>query len=144
VRPPIFLSAKVAVKKWSNEDIMKTTIRTACAALAVAALCGCGVPKEEHQKLQDECAAVKQQFARAQQDIQALKGALDQKDAETAGLSQQFQAQKTAYEALIKRQAGLIEAAAKGKGTSSTNGKSAAPVAKGKASSKTPAKKAAH
>lgn len=122
---------------------MKTTIRTACVALAVAALCGCGVPKEEHQKLQDECAAVKSQLARAQQDIQALKGALDQKDSEAAGLSQQFQAQKTAYEALIKRQAGLIEAAGKAKAPPAAK---TAPAAKGKTAGKTtkaPAKKAA-
>ncbi len=122
---------------------MKTTIRTACAALALAALCGCGVPKEEHQKLQDECAAIKSQLARSQQDVQALKGALDQKDSEAAGLSQQFQAQKTAYEALIKRQAGMIEAAAKSKAPAPT--KSATPAAKGKApakAAKAPAKKA--
>jgi hypothetical protein len=133
----------VAVEKWNNEDMMKTTIRTVCAALAVAALCGCGVPKEEHQKVQDDLAAAKSQLARAAQDIQALKGALDQKDAEAASLSQQFQAQKTAYEALIHRQGAMIEAANKGKSTGSTNGKTAAPATKGKTAGKAPAKKAA-
>ncbi|MCX7009752.1 MAG: hypothetical protein NTY53_21340, partial [Kiritimatiellaeota bacterium] len=69
---------------------MKTIIRTTCVALAVAALCGCGVPKEEHQKVQDELAAANSKLARATQDIQALKSALDQRDTEVAGMSQQF------------------------------------------------------
>lgn len=112
---------------------MKTIIRTACVTLAVAALCGCGVPKEEHQKSLDELAAANSKLARAQQDIQALRGALDQKDAEVAAVSQQFQAQKTAYEALIKRQAGLIEA--KGKGSTGSTKSAPAPT-KGKAPAK--------
>ena len=33
---------------------MKTIIRNVCMTLAVAALCGCGVPKDEHQKKLDE------------------------------------------------------------------------------------------
>ncbi len=135
------MTAKVADKKWDNEDIMKTTIRTVCVALAVAALCGCGVPKEEHQKVQDDLAAAKSQLARAQQDVQALKGALDQKDAEASNLTQEFQKQKTAYEALIKRQAGLIEAANKGKSTAAP--KATTPAAKAKTTGKAPAKKAA-
>lgn len=110
---------------------MKTIIRTACMTLAVAALCGCGVPKEEHQKTLDELAAANSKLARASQDIQALRGALDQKDAEVAAISQQFQQQKTAYEALIKRQAALI------KGPATTPTKPTNSSTKGK----TPAKK---
>ena len=121
---------------------MKTTIRTVCAALAVAALCGCGVPKEEHQKVLEDLAAANAKCVRAQQDNQALNNALSQKDAEAASLSQEFQKQKTAYEALIHRQGAMIEAA-KAKGPGSPVVKSTNPATKGKAPSKTPAKKAA-
>ena len=112
---------------------MKTIIRSACVVLAVAALSGCGVPKEDYQKLQDKATATEQQLARAQQDIQSLQNALQQKDAELSNANQQFQAQKQAYEGLIKRQASMIEAA--------KGGAKATPAAKGKAA-KTPAKKA--
>jgi len=110
---------------------MKTMIRSVCVVLAIAALSGCGVPKEDYQKLQDKATATEQQLARAQQDIQTLQNALQQKDAELANASQQFQGQKQAYEALIKRQAAMIEAA-KSK---------AAPAAKGKSAKATTAKK---
>lgn len=134
------MTAKVAANKWNNEDIMKTIIRTTCAALAVAALCGCGVPKEEHQKVQDELAAANSKLARATQDIQALKGALDQRDSEVANMSQQFQQQKAAYELVIKRQGAEL---AKGKSTAAP--KAAAPKGSAPAGkSKAPAKKAAH
>jgi len=111
---------------------MKTIIRTVGLTLAVAALCGCGVPKEEHQKTLDELAAANSKLARASQDIQALRAALDQKDAEVAGVIQQFQQQKTAYEALIRRQAALIKSPA------TTPTKPATPPAKGKAPAKKP------
>ena len=133
------MTAKVADKKWNNEDKMKTTIRTVCVALAVAALCGCGVPKEEHQKVQDDLAAAKSQLARAQQDIQALKGALDQKDAEASNMAQDFQKQKASYEGIMKKQRDMLEAANKGKSTTAAP-KATTPTTKAKTTSKAPAK----
>ena len=114
---------------------MKMIIRTVCLALAVVAFSGCK-SDEEYQKLQDKCTATDQQLARAQQDIAALQSAIQQKDADLANATQQCQAQKVAYESVIKRQAAMLE---KGKGTTTAT----KPAAKAKAGAKAAKKPAA-
>ena len=70
---------------------MKTMIRSVFAVAAVAALAGCGVPKEQHQKLLDEKTALEQKLAQVQQDLASTQSALQQKDADLTTASQQVQ-----------------------------------------------------
>ncbi|TAN38400.1 MAG: hypothetical protein EPN23_02365 [Verrucomicrobia bacterium] len=100
---------------------MKTIIRSVCVVLAVAALSGCGVPKEEHQKLQEKCAGLEQQLGRAQQDIQALQNALQQKEAEAAGRVQEADQRVQAMMLVLKKKQQELDAKG-GKATSAKVG----------------------
>ena len=75
-----------------KEEQMKTMIRSVCAVAAVAVLTGCGVPKEQHQQLQDKYTAAEQQLAQAKQELASQQNALQQKDSELAAANQQVQA----------------------------------------------------
>jgi len=70
---------------------MKYMMRTMCALAAVAALSGCGVPKEQHQALQDKLTAAEQQLAKAQEDLTTLQNSVQQKDAEVAAANQKVE-----------------------------------------------------
>jgi outer membrane murein-binding lipoprotein Lpp len=93
---------------------MKTIIRSVCVVLALVVLGGCK-SEEEYQKLQDKCTALDQQYARAQQDIQALQNAIQQKDAEVAARVQDADQRVQAMMVLLKKKDQEVAAAKGGK-----------------------------
>ena len=103
---------------------MKTIIRSVCVVLAVVALSGCK-SDEEYQKLQDKCTALDQQYARAQQDIQALQNAIQQKDAEVAARVQDADQRVQAMMVLLKKKQQEVDTAKGGKATSAKSGATA-------------------
>jgi hypothetical protein len=77
---------------------------------------------EEYQKLQDKCTALDQQYARAQQDIQALQNAIQQKDAEVAARVQDADQRVQAMMVVLKKKQQELDAAKGGKATSTKAG----------------------
>jgi len=98
--------------------------------LAVAALSGCK-SDEEYQKLQDKCTAIDQQYARAQQDIQALQNAMQQKEAEAAGRVQEADQRVQAMMLVLKKKQQELDGAKGGKTATPAKAGTVAKKAKG-------------